>query len=47
MAIFFKDDLLGFQVIEHKAGEVTLEETLGTKGRIQLGKAILGDLCAC
>ena len=46
MAIFFEHDLLGFQVIEHKSGEVSIEETLWTKGRIQLGNYLLRNLSA-
>ena len=46
MAIFFKYDLLGIQIIEHKTGQVSLEETLWTKGRIQMNNACLRNLSA-
>jgi hypothetical protein len=47
VTIFFKYYLLGFQVIEHKAGEVSSKKTLSSEGAIQLRDIHVWDLCSC
>jgi hypothetical protein len=46
MAIFLIHNLIGIQIIEHKTSQVSIEETLGTKDRIQMNNACLRNLSA-